>query len=191
MRRSKADYAAIEAALFPYQHQALLDYAAARGCSHWRDVAVGCVVASTLAADNIVALRCADGEAEQVALLSAAAALGLDPETLRRTPTSGGAARDYPAGPVILVVGGLPDYYGSYSLRALYKVDPPTVMRGGNKSVRALSDPPPRGEMMILHRRVRPIIEVGDDAKGNTSRHSHGGHGTCRRGCHGNRLHQP
>lgn len=84
MRRSEADYAAVEAALFPYQHQALLDYAAARGCSHWRDVAVGCVVASTLAVENIVARRRGEGMKDRAALLEAAAVLDLDLETLRR-----------------------------------------------------------------------------------------------------------
>jgi hypothetical protein len=84
MRKSEADYVAVEAALRPHQTRTLSDYAAARGVDEWWEDTVACIVASALAAANTLDQQQRQGVSEPAAILQTATLLDLDPETLRR-----------------------------------------------------------------------------------------------------------
>ena len=86
MRSAKADYEAIEAALYPHQLKTLHDLAQAMGLGphEWRDSTQARVLAKDLAVANVMMRLCADGHTQRQALNKAASQFDLDHETLQR-----------------------------------------------------------------------------------------------------------
>src|SRR5687767_4461989 len=86
MEGPHADYNAVERALLPHQLQTVRDYARSQGIESdawWHD-RMCCIIATSLAVDNVLRESLADGLSEKQALTSAAVRLDLDVETLQR-----------------------------------------------------------------------------------------------------------